>query len=36
MGYRTPLEPDVKPVYKPIYSLLEKELKVLYEYLNEN
>jgi hypothetical protein len=30
------LEPGAKPVYKLIYSLSEKELKVLHEYLDEN
>jgi hypothetical protein len=30
------LEPGAKPVCKLIYSLLKKELKALYEYLDEN
>jgi Retroviral aspartyl protease len=34
--HEIPLEPGAKPVCKPIYSLLEKELKALREYLDEN
>jgi transposase InsO family protein len=34
--HEIPLEPGTKPVCRPIYSLSEKELKVLREYLDEN
>jgi hypothetical protein len=31
--YKIDLEPNMKPLYKLIYTLLKKELKVLQEYL---
>jgi len=34
--HEIPLEPGTKPTFRPIYSLSEKELKVLSEYLEEN
>ena len=31
--YKINLEPGIKPLYRPIYTLSEKELEVLREYL---
>jgi hypothetical protein len=33
MEHKIDLEPSTKPLYKPIYTLLKKEFKVLQEYL---